>query len=92
VWLAFLSVKNLIIKERMINFRNLGLFMLMLSLLFSGLSLASQTTKAEIWLAPQGLPQSPSSNVDFMQMFQPNAPWTFTASQTKVFCSMAAPD
>ena len=56
--------------------------------LFGGLSLASQTPKAEVWLAPQGLPQSPSSkvkNVDFMQMFQTNAPWTFTASQTKVF-------
>lgn len=43
-------------------------------------------TDRQIWLAPQGLMPAPlTSNVDFMEMFVPDAPWKEAASHTQVF-------
>lgn len=40
----------------------------------------------EIWLGPQSLPPKPlAQDADFMDLFQPNAPWEVAASHTGVF-------
>ena len=46
----------------------------------------SAAPEHEIWLAPQSLPPPPAAqDADFMSMFTPSAPWSFTSSHTQVF-------